>query len=58
MKTKIKLKTSKGHAPKIFLQVYRKKYLGGWGWGWGWRVKKWKEIWQLAVCVGLFQIII
>lgn len=57
MQTKIKLKTSKGHAPKIFLQVYRKKYLGGWGWGWGWRVKKWKEIWQLAVCVELFQII-
>lgn len=55
MKTKIKLKTSKGHAPKIFLQVCRKKYLGGWGWGW--RVKKWKEIWQLAVCVELFQII-
>lgn len=31
MKTKIKLKTSKGHAPKIFLQVYRNK----WGVGWG-----------------------
>lgn len=30
---------------------------GGWGGG-CWRVKKWKEIWQLAVCVGLFQIII
>lgn len=54
MKTKIKLKTSKGHAPKIFLQVYRNK----WGGGGCWRVKKWKEIWQLAVCVGLFQIII
>lgn len=31
MQTKIKLKTSKGHAPKIFLQVYRNK----WGVGWG-----------------------
>lgn len=30
---------------------------GGVGGGGCWRVKKWKEIWQLAVCVELFQII-